>query len=163
MIKDQMEELYIKYQKDLYLYAFSLCKDPHLAQDLTSDTFYKAYLSLEEVTAVKYWLFRVCKNLYLDGVRRDKKVASDSILPYLHTSLETPLDLLIDSENKKNLYHVIIHLKASYKEVLILHYFCDFSIKEMALSMGLTEGATKTLLSRARKKLKGEMERENDL
>lgn len=53
VINDQMEKLYIKYHKELYLYAFSLCKNHHLAQDLTSDTFFKAYLSLDDVNYIK--------------------------------------------------------------------------------------------------------------
>ncbi len=59
VLNDQMEKLYIKYYRDVYLYALSLCKDHHLAQDLTAEAFYRAYLSVEETDYIKYWLFRV--------------------------------------------------------------------------------------------------------
>lgn len=158
-----MEELYIKYQRELYLYAFSLCKNHHLAQDLTSDTFFKAYLSLDDISYFKYWLFRVCKNLYLDHLRRNKEYSDQGILDITLSSNETPLDKIIDSEDKRYLYNLVINLNESYKEILILYYFCDFSIKEISKSRDITESATKTMLFRARKKLKKEMEGENEL
>lgn len=153
-----MEKLYIKYHRELYLYAFSLCKDHHLAHDLTSDTFFKAYLSIDDVNYVKYWLLRVCKNLYLDHIKRNREYSSESILERTLTNNENPLDKIIDSEDKKYLYNLIINLKESYKEILILYYFCNFSVSEISRSMGLTEGAAKTMLFRARNKLKKEME-----
>lgn len=158
-----MEKLYIKYHRELYLYAFSLCKDHHLAQDLTSDTFFKAYLSVDDVNYIKYWLFRVCKNLYLDHIKRNREYSSENILERTLTNNETPLDKIIDSEDKKYLYNLIINLKESYKEILVFYYFCNFSVREISRLMYLTEGAAKTMLFRARNKLKKEMEGENEL
>ena len=155
---DQMENLYIKYHRELYLYAFSLCKDYHLAQDLTSDTFYKAYLSIDNVTHIKYWLFRVCKNLYLDFIKLNRESSSADIIEKTLSNYEPPLDKIIESELSKNLYSLIINLNESYKEILILYYFCGFSLKEISMSGNTTEGAAKTMLFRARKKLKKEME-----
>lgn len=114
MINDQIEQIYIKYHQSLFLYAFSLCKDYHLAQDLTADTFLKAYLSLDDLSYIKYWLFRVCKNLYFDYLRKSREVSGDD-LEITPVSNESPLDKLIDSENKKYLYEKIINLKESYK------------------------------------------------
>ena len=163
VINDQMEKLYIKYQKELYLYAFSLCKDYHLAQDLTSDTFYKAYLSLDDVSYFKYWLFRVCKNLYLDFFKQHREYSSANIIENTLSNNETPLDKIIQSEESKSLYNLIINLNESYKEILILYYFCGFSLKEISKSQNTTEGAAKTMLFRARKKLKMEMEGKHEL
>jgi RNA polymerase sigma-70 factor (ECF subfamily) len=158
-----MEKLYIKYHRELYLYAFSLCKNHHLAQDLTSDTFFKAYLSIDDVNYFKYWLFRVCKNLYLDFLKRNSKYSSVNLLEDSLYSNETPLDKIIESEEKKFLYNMVINLNESYKEILILYYFCDFSLKEICKSRNITEGAAKTMLFRARKSLKKELEGENEL
>ncbi|MFA7410674.1 MAG: sigma-70 family RNA polymerase sigma factor [Tissierellaceae bacterium] len=153
-----MEKLYIKYHKELYLYAFSLCKNHHLAQDLTSDTFFKAYLSVDNVNHIKYWLFRVCKNLYLDYIKLNREYGSHDIIENTLSNYETTLDKIIESESSKNLYNLIINLNESYKEILILYYFCDFSLEEISKSRNTTEGAAKTMLYRARKKLKKEME-----
>ena len=158
-----MEKLYTKYHRELYLYAFSLCKNHHQAQDLTSDTFFKAYLSVNDVSYIKYWLFRVCKNIYFDYIKKNREFSSDNILDKTLADNETPLDKIIDSEKRKYLYGLIINLKESYKEILILYYFCDFSIKEISTTMDITVGAAKTMLHRARHKLKKEMEEANEL
>ncbi|MFA5575691.1 MAG: sigma-70 family RNA polymerase sigma factor [Tissierellaceae bacterium] len=158
VVNNQMEKLYIKYHKELYLYAFSLCKNHHLAQDLTSDTFFKAYLSVDNVNHIKYWLFRVCKNLYLDYIKLNREYGSHDIIENTLSNYETTLDKIIESESSKNLYNLIINLNESYKEILILYYFCDFSLEEISKSRNTTEGAAKTMLYRARKKLKKEME-----
>ncbi|WP_026477507.1 RNA polymerase sigma factor [Alkaliphilus transvaalensis] len=158
MINDQIEQLFIKYHRELFLYAFSLCKNHHLAQDLTSDTFFKAYLSLDDVSYIKYWLLRVCKNLYLDHLKKNREYSSERILERILINNETPLDKVIDDEEKKYLYNLVIKLNDSYKEILILYYFCDFSVKDISKLMNSTESAAKTMLFRARKKLKKEME-----
>lgn len=163
VINDQMRKLYIKYYRELYLYAFSLCKNHHLAQDLTSDTFFKAYLSIDDVSYFKYWLFRVCKNLYLDFLKHNREYSSDNIIKNTLSNNETPLDKIIESEKNKCLYNLIINLNESYKEILILYYFCGFSLKEISESKNTTEGAAKTMLFRARKILKKEMEVKNEL
>lgn len=164
MINDQLEKLYIKYYRELYLYAFSLCKNHHLAQDLTSDTFFKAYLSLDDdVEYFKYWIFRVCKNLYFDFLRKEKEYSSENKLENIIFNNETPLDKIIESDERKHLYSLVINLRESYREILILYYYCGFSIEEISKSRDITESAAKTLLFRARKKLKNALEGENEL
>lgn len=163
MINDEMEKLYIKYHRELYLYAFSLCKNYHLAEDLTNDTFFKAYLSIDDASYIKYWLFRVCKNLYLDYLKKNREYCSENIINLALKNDETPLDKIIEAEEKKHLYNKVINLKKSYKEILILYYFCGFSIKDISRSKNITESAAKTMLFRARKKLKKEMEEKNEL
>lgn len=163
MINDQMEKLYSKHYRDVYLYAFSLCKNHHLAQDLTSDTFFKAYLSIDDTSYIKYWLLRVCKNLYVDHLRKSREYSGSEILEQTLANDDNPLDRLIETEKRKYLYNLIINLKDSYKEFLILYYFFYFSVNEISQSMNITVGAAKTMLFRARKKLKKEMEAHHEL
>ncbi|GAA0720606.1 RNA polymerase sigma factor [Clostridium malenominatum] len=164
MINNQLEKLYIKYHRELYLYAFSLCRDHHLAQDLTSETFFKAILYIDDsVQYIKYWLFRVCKNLFLDYARKDKEFSNADGLEDILTIEETPLDKIIKNDEKRHLYNLVISLRPAYKEILILYYYCDFTLKEISETTGMTEGAAKTLLFRARKKLKTELEGKNEI
>jgi RNA polymerase sigma factor (sigma-70 family) len=164
VLKDQLEKLYIKYHKELYLYAFSLCRDYHLAQDLTSETFFKALLSLDgNIQHIKYWLFRVCKNLFLDYARKNKEFSNTEGLEEILTIEETPLDKIIDSEEKRQLYNLVLKLNQSYKEILILYYYCNFTLKEISETTGLTEGTAKTLLFRARKKIKTALGGKNEV
>lgn len=158
LTNNQLEELYNKYHRELYLYSLSLCRNHHQAEDLASETFFKALMSLDEDTPyIKYWLIRVCKNLFLDNVRKNKEYSS--LNEDLLVTDETPLDNLIDSDERKQLYRLVMELHPpSYREIIVLFYYCDFSLKEIAKTTGMTEGAAKTLLFRARKKLRTAME-----
>ncbi|NLX62457.1 MAG: sigma-70 family RNA polymerase sigma factor [Tissierellia bacterium] len=155
MNNKQLEKLFIKYHRELYIYALSLCRDHHKAQDLVSDTFFKALLSLDKNTPyIKYWLFKVCKNLFLDRVRKDKNYTAVDNLENILVTEKTPVDSIVDNENKKIIYQQIMKLNHSYREVIVLYYYCDFTLKEIAKASGLTEGAAKVMLYRARKNLK---------
>ncbi|WP_315118403.1 RNA polymerase sigma factor [uncultured Clostridium sp.] len=161
MKNDEFEVLYEKYSTELYIYALSLCKDHHLSQDLVSETFFKSLLFIESSQCyIKYWLFRVCKNLYLDHLKKNKylhnvEVNLDKLLVEDNT-----LDKVILNEERKRIYYEILKLQPSYKEIIILYYYCDFSLKEISLMVGISQGAARTLLFRARRKIKDGLEEE---
>lgn len=161
---NQIENLYIKYYREIYLYAFSLCKDHYIAQDLTSDTFFNAMLSLNETLPhIKYWLFKVCKNLFLDYLKKDKEFSCVNELKDTLSTQETPLDILIQGEENKKLYQQVLNLRPTYREILILYYYCDLTLKEISDQTGLSEGTVKTQLFRARNKLKIQLEGKNEI
>lgn len=154
MVTDDLEQLYTKYHRELFLYAFSLCKDFHRAEDLVSDTFFKAMVSLDvDSSYIKFWLFRVCKNLFIDSTRQDKYTSLNSS-DDIEVIEETPLDKLIHSEENRELYKIVMTLRPSYREVIILFYYLDFSLKEISSGTGLRENNVRVLLFRARKKLR---------
>lgn len=162
MTNEQQEKLYNEYHRELYLYAVSLCKNHYQAQDLVSETFYKALLTVDKsVPYFKFWLFHVCKNLYIDESRKDNRLMDmeDIILE----SLETPLDKLIDNEERKRIFNLVMKLRPSYREAIVLHYYSGFSLKEIGKQIGVSENAAKILLFRARRKLKAGLEAENEL
>ena len=73
-----LEELYRRCAGELYLYAYSLCQNRAQAQDLTAEAFCRALLSLEgEGVQWRGWLFKVCRNLWLDELRRGKRLAPE--------------------------------------------------------------------------------------
>jgi len=152
---DEFEVLYKRYSAELYIYALSLCKNHHLSQDLVSETFFKALLTIEHSQGyIKYWLFRVCKNLYLDHLRKNKYL-QDIEISTNKLSLEgNTLDEIILNEDRRKIYYEILKLKTSYKEIIILYYYCNFTLQEISSIVGISKGAARTLLFRARKKLK---------
>lgn len=72
----EIEEIYKVYINDVYRYLFSLSRSHHVAEDLMQETFYRAYLYLEdyENQKVKSWLFKVAYHTFIDFVRKEKKV-----------------------------------------------------------------------------------------
>lgn len=155
----QLEDLYERYARELYLYAYSLCQNGSLAQDLVSDTFYKALLSLEGTDlGWRSWLYRVCRNLWMDHLRGLRRVAC-------HPPDREPMDdsdglpeRFIREERQQAVYRAVQSLPDTDREMVTLYYYGQLSIKEAAEAMGLTPGAARTLLCRARKKLKQRLE-----
>ena len=79
-----LEELYRRYAGELYLYAYSLCQNEAQAQDLTAEAFCRALLALDGADAGwRSWLYKVCRNLWLDQVRRSRRLAPEPPGPEL--------------------------------------------------------------------------------
>lgn len=155
MKKSALEAVYEKYSKEVYLYAFSLCKDYHLAQDLVSDTFFKALLSIKDNNVeIKYWLFRVCKNLWLDDLKYRKHFTNTPLELNDIPTEDNTIIKLIENESKRNLYLAILKLPPSSMEVVFMFYFCNIPLKDIALNITSSPGAARTLLCRARQRLK---------
>lgn len=162
MKEDLIEQLYKRYHRELYIYALSLAKDQYEAQDLVSETFFKALLTVDEETSYfKYWLFRVCKNLFLDKLRKNKH--DRNINHIILSSKETPLDRIIEDQEKRDLFKAVMSMPETYREVIVLYYYNSFSVREISQQIGASESSIKVLLYRARKKLKIRLEEENEL
>ncbi len=161
MKNDELEQLYRKYYRELYLYAFSLCHDHHVSQEIVSDTFFKAFLSLEEGGInIKYWLLRVCKNLAMDYFRKAKRRADIPVDELKFALTDDVLEKFIADENSRRLYVAIVGLPENLREVVVMFYFLDISTQGISQSLGITDGAVRTLLYRARNKLRELMKEE---
>ena len=155
MKTDRLEEIYRAYYRDVYLYALSLSRDIQVAEDITSDTFFKALFSLDMQTVpVKFWLLRVCKNLFMDLCRKNKKLSAEPIEEFKISVCDEVLEKMIKREDMKELYRAVMRLPDKYREVICMFYYMDCSISEIARLTGQSQGAVKTALSRARVKLK---------
>ena len=74
MESDVLRELYEKYHQKAYLYVLSLCRDKETAEDIVSEGFEKAFLTVEGCPeGFFWWLLRVCRNLWLDTLRKQKR------------------------------------------------------------------------------------------
>lgn len=158
MDADLLKELFQKHYAPAVLYCTALCGDAHLAQDLASDAFVKAYLSLpNDVPSFRYWLLRVCRNLWLDHLRKHKWETSAEPLQYLadHTTPETKY---LQSERNRCLWNAISQLPPLDQELVTLHYFSGLSLQEAAQILGKSYAATRQRMVRLRQTLKSRME-----
>lgn len=157
MRDDILTELFEKYYHRVYLHALSLCKEKAWAEDIASEAFEKAMLTLEDGdNGFLYWLLRVCRNLFLDEVRKNRRRQAEEL-----TEIAVPEDALataLRKEENRRLYHAIEALPQRYAELLTLHYFAGLSLKQAADFLGISYGAAKTALFRARVQLKKRLE-----
>lgn len=153
-----LEELYHKYYGPAVLYCLALCGEEHLAQDLASDAFVKAYLSLpDDVPSFRYWLLRVCKNLWIDHLRKRKWEVSSEPLEFA-AAPDTPETIYLKQERRRCLWKAIADLPPLDRELLTLHYFSGLSLQEAAKLLGKSYDATRQRMVRLRQTLKQRME-----
>ena len=130
-----LRQLYQKYQKEIYLYLYSLCKNRELAEDLLQETFLKAILSLsDEHTNMRAWLYMVARNLYFNYRKKEgRNILMNDISDNLcdDTSKEL-IDHLIMDERRKLMYQGLQQLGDIKREILTLQYFGGLSPKEIA-------------------------------
>ena len=158
MDADLLEELYRKYHRGALLYCTALCSDPYLAQDIAAEAFVKAYLSLPgDIPSFRYWLLRVCKNLWIDHLRKHSRETSDEQLQYL-ASPDTPEMQYIRGEERRCLWQAIAELPPLDRELVTLHYFSDVPLQEAARLLGKSYPAVRQRMVRLRAILKQRME-----
>lgn len=158
MDTDLLADLFRKYYGAAVLYCTALCCDEHLAQDIASDAFVKAYLSLpDNVPSFRYWLLRVCRNLWIDQLRKRKWETSPEPLQYL-TDQATPETKYLKEERNRILWKAISELPPPDRELVTLHYFSGLSLQEAANILGKPYTATRQRMVRLRKQLKQTME-----
>lgn len=78
MPKKQLEDWYNMYSTTVYQYLFFLVRDVELAEDLTQETFYRAYkqaANFRQQASVKTWLHRIARNAAYDELLRKKLIA----------------------------------------------------------------------------------------
>ena len=99
MENDILQALYDRYYSAALLYTTALCADAELAKDLVADAFVKAYISLpQEIPSFPFWLFRVCKNLWIDHLRKQPALLSDDQLLSL-ADHQTPETIYLKNED----------------------------------------------------------------
>ena len=156
-----LKQLYLKYQKEIYLYLFSLCRDSNVAEDLMQETFLKALLSLpDDHTNMRAWLYMVARNLYFNYRRREKQnIPLESLQDTFADGQDTELlnRLLID-ERAQLLYQALQHLGEQKREILTLQYYGGLSQKQIATLLKITPENVRVLAHRGTRDLKEYME-----
>lgn len=112
---EDMEQIYKQYMPQVYKYLFSLCRDHHLAEELTQETFYQALKSIDGFRGecrLYVWLCQIAKHLWIKDLNRKKKenkVELKESIPLTETNV---LDDSILREEKMTFNTIYIELKA---------------------------------------------------
>ncbi len=149
--------LYRRYVPRIYGYFISQLRNVHAAEDLTQETFIRAFNGLASFrgdASFKNWLYRIAKNQLADFYRDQHSQVTElnEALPprQLQKHLVDKDALLVEEEQTmKRLGKVFFNLPARYKKVLILRFLKGFSLKETAAAMRLTLTNIKVLQHRA--------------
>jgi RNA polymerase sigma-70 factor (ECF subfamily) len=160
--KNTLDYIYKLYMSDIYRYLLYLCKDKYMAEDLLQDTFFRAYLYLDDCPPdnLKPWLFKVAYNSFIDNQRKNKRSTpmDTEILNNITDPKSTEKELLI-KEQLSLVQSVMKNMPEKQKEALKLCVFKGLPYKEAAEIMEVSLSHIKILVFRARQTLKENIER----
>jgi RNA polymerase sigma-70 factor, ECF subfamily len=165
--RDACRELVSRYHAGIYGYLRNLGADHPQAEDLTQETYAKAWrkiADLRQAASLRSWLLTIARNEFLQSVRR-RQPAVESVDPLenQHEMVDpTPsvLNNLEDSEREQELRRAVRALEADLAEVVALHYFQALSLREIGSHLGLPVGTVKSRLHRALADLRASLKEE---
>lgn len=162
-------DLYNAFQKDLYFHIYKTINDPTLAEDLLQETFMEIFLKirdLKEPAAFVSWSRQIAYSKCTAHFRKTQDILVDeneegySIFDTLEEDrTEFIPDEALDQEDLKQTVNEMINsLPPEQRSAILLHYFDELSIKDIAEIQGVNEGTVKSRLNYGRKSLKQAVE-----
>lgn len=157
-----IEAIYERYFKDVFLYTYALSKDKHIAEDITSETFIKAIVSIDDFRGdsdIRVWLCQIAKNCYFSYLRKHRKTVSLESVGDIVVSSD-PDALMMTAEDSLKLHQSLHQLKEPYKEVFSLRIFGELSFKQIGYLFNKTDNWACVTFHRAKMKILDEMRRQ---
>lgn len=156
MDKDKLdfEHLVQPHLNTAFRTAFLLIHDYHLAQDAVQEALWEAYQSLyrfdvRKGTSFRAWFMKIVTHRALNLIRR-KKSTTELNADFMGTG-PSPLESILQQETEQQVWRAIQTMKPVHRSTVILYYYGDFSIAEIAKMLGVFEGTVKSRLHKARK------------
>lgn len=143
--------LFEQFHAPILNYIHRMVSDRAVAEDLTQDTFIKAYKALPNTKpdlAFKAWLYRIATNTALSHLRRGKII---KWLPFLGDREHGDERIEKTVTRQTDITDVLNQLPKHYASVLLLRHYQGLSLAETAEALDITENAAKLRLFRARK------------
>ena len=159
----EFEDIYKTYFKSVYLYIFQLSENEHIAEEITSETFFKAIGSIDSFRGdcdMRVWLCQIAKNTYYSYLKKNKKTVSIDD-PDLQ-NISDPDDLVdssySDREDARRIRKIMHTLPDPYKEVFMWRVFGELSFKDIGDIYGKTDNWACVTYHRAVKMIQNGLE-----
>lgn len=150
------EQLYERYSQKVYRKCYSFVLDKSKAEDLTHDIFIKVATKIgtfKENARFGTWLYSITYNYCLDSIRKVKRSKEDALDDNMEF-VEEHVDNEMLSMQAQGLQKSLEMISPEERSILLMKYQDDFSVKEIADSLDLSESAVKMRLLRTKEKVK---------
>ena len=147
------EEMYQKYATDVLRVCYFYLGDRQKAEDVCQDVFVRLMANAPQLEEgrEKAWLLKVALNRCRDlwrGSWAKRVVLGSPVFELIPAQDDTPA-----KDESEAMMAAIHQLPTAFREVILLHYYQNFGISEIARMLDLPEGTISSRLSRGRKKL----------
>ena len=153
------DRIFEAYAPMVFHFLLSLCGEESLAEELTSETFYQAYLHIGQYRGdckLETWLCQIAKNALYKEQRRRKRMTHEE--PSTEAAECTLFEDVGNREQALQIHKHLHMLNEPYREVFMLHVFGELSFKEIADICGKSESWAKVTFYRAKNKLIEDLE-----
>ncbi len=156
--------LYDLYAEKIYNISLNYTKNPKDAEEVTQDVFVKVYKSaslFKGASSVNTWIYRITVNTSLNYLKKKQRFLflRNTFKRSTSSDFEHPGVLMENKENAKALYKAMTQLPKHQKTAFILSYIDELPRQEVADIMETSLKAVESLLQRAKKKLRAELEK----
>ena len=159
---DAFGALYDRYFPQIYRFAYSRVRDQSLAEDVTSEVFFKALKNIKRYTYSGHpfssWLYQITLNAVADHYRgaagREVELEESASLP---SSEPTVVDEVVRRDRSRRVWAAIDQLPRQQRAAMVLKFAEDRKIEEIAYIMNKSSGAVKLLLHRGVERLRREL------
>ncbi len=154
MTQDQCARLYETCYMRVFSYLMTLAGDRSLAEELTQETFYRAFTRQREFRGESdevTWLCAIAKNLFVDEQRRSSH--RGEIPENLPDHAKSVAKTVEDRDSSFRIHLILHEMEDPYKEVFELRIFGELSFREIGTIFGKTENWARVTYHRARIKL----------
>ena len=138
---EEFDAIFKKYTPMIYHFLLSLCGDECLAEELTAETFYQAYLHIGKFRGeckIETWLCQIAKNALRKELRRRSRVTGIDALDDIGSD-HNMFEAIANREVALQIHRHLHTLKEPYREVFMLRVFGSLEFREIADICGKSE------------------------
>ncbi len=159
----EFEKIYRTYFDDVYLYIRRLSGDENIAEEITSEAFFKAMRGISSFRGecdLRVWLCQIAKNCYYTYLKKSKQTNSidDMELLELPSEESTIEEQRIKHEEAARIRAVLHNVLEPYKEVFMWRVFAELSFKQIGQIFGKSENWACVTYHRAKTMIKSRLE-----
>jgi RNA polymerase sigma-70 factor (ECF subfamily) len=153
--KEKLGEVILASERQMYATAKSILQRDTDCADAIQEAIVKAFSGIDQLRRDKYaktWLMRILINECYNLCRQNSRIISFEEYEKVG-EMEAP-----ERKDYSELYSALRHLTEELRTTVILYYMEQFSVKEVAAILDISEGAVQKRLARARKQMKTELQ-----
>ena len=156
----EFEQIYNTYFRDIYLYIRKLSNSEQIAEEITSETFFKAMSSIDNFRGdcdIRVWLCQIAKNCYYSHLKiagRTENIEDVEIAEQCSSFEER----LFSNDTAMQIQKILHDIAEPYKEVFMWRVYADLSFKQIGQIFGKSENWACVTYHRARNKIKEKLE-----
>ena len=146
----ELKKYIVDNKESLYRFAYSYVKNQDDALDIVQDSICKSLTkidTLKDIDNIKPWIYKIISNCAIDYIRKNKKYV-------INNDLDLDDSISYDTYENIDLQKALDELPEKYKTIVILRYFEDMKISEIAQVLDENTNTIKTRLYKALDKLK---------